>query len=725
MTATRTLSPTVTGALRSVIGLIVVAVLKISFTISFVSLIYAGAFAQHLNQGLALALCGVAIMPVVAALISSKKGIVCAPQDIPALLVSGVVVSWATNAPTSSSESLFPTIAALCALSTVFTGLVLTAVGTFKLGFLARFIPYSVIGGFLASTGVLLFLGALSMMVRAPVSIWTLPELANEATLRLIAPWIVFSLLATWAMRRFGGFALPILLVGAACVFFMALAATGTSLEAASLNGLMLGPFPSGGMTSGFSADVLASIDWGLILGAVPSLISIAALATLGLLLNVSALEVEQGDDFNFEQELKAGGIANLLAGFAGGLTGYHFLSSSIFAHKMGLRHISVGLSISAAALIILWFGVGMIAFFPMGLLASIIAVLGLDLIVEWLWSQPRRLPRKDGFIIVGIVSTAVTVGFLSSLALGFGLAVFFFILSYSRVGVIRFKTSGDLRRSHIERSIDDQLKLSEAGKAWEIFELSGYLFFGSANLLFEQLRDEFSRDVPPKTAIFNFSRVSGVDTSTLFAFGRIQKLCTKLGVSVIFSGLSKTVQSELKGSPLLDDVEVFDTLDDALISIEDSVLEPHHANETWPSSPGLIAPLSQKYPGVDFDLFTSTITLNEGDILVAEGDMSKGLFELNEGELIAEVKHDDVAASILARFQPGALVGEVATFADVARSATIRATKQAKVTLIKPENIPKTRDGFALAADVNKHVASNLALRLSRMNGLYRENML
>lgn len=712
-------------ALRAVIGLIVVAVLKISFTISFVSLIYAGAFAQHLNQGLALALCGAAIMPVVAALLSSKRGIVCGPQDIPALLISGVVVSWAANLPTTTSDSLFPTIAALCALSTVVTGLVLYGVGTFKLGFLARFIPYSVIGGFLASTGVLLALGALSMMARTPISIWTFSELMNEASLRYIAPWIVFSLFATWAMRKFGGLALPILLFSAACVFFLALWLTGTSLETASSNGLMLGPFPSGDMLSGFSTSFFTAIDWTLILGAIPTLISIAALATLGLLLNVSALEVEQGDEFNFEQELKAGGLANLTAGFFGGLTGYHFLSSSIFAHKMGLRHVTVGLSISAAALLILWFGVELIAFFPIGLLASIIAVLGFDLMVEWLWAQPRRLDKKDTFIIVSIVLTAVTVGFLTSLALGFGLAIFFFILSYSRISVVRFKTSGGLRRSHIERSAEDQAELSEAGKNWEIFELSGYLFFGSANFLFEQLKDEFTRDVPPKTVVFNFDRVSGVDTSTLFAFQRIQKLCERLGVSMIFSGLKHAVRSELNGSPLLEEIEIFDTLDDALVRIEEDVLATRSTDENKQPERGLIESLAKAYPNVDFDLFTSTIDLNAGDILITEGDTSKDLFQLNMGELVAEQENDIGTTIVLARFQKGALLGEIAAFAGVARTATVRATMPTKVTAIRTDDFPKTRDGFAIASEVNKHVASSLAHRFIRMKSLYQDALL
>ena len=92
-------SPKAGLAFRSLVGLVVVAVLKISFTLSFVSLIYAGAFAQHVNQGIALALCGAAVMPIVAALLSGKRGVVCAAQDIPALLISGVVVTWATGLP--------------------------------------------------------------------------------------------------------------------------------------------------------------------------------------------------------------------------------------------------------------------------------------------------------------------------------------------------------------------------------------------------------------------------------------------------------------------------------------------------------------------------------------------------------------------------------------------------------------------------------------------------
>jgi SulP family sulfate permease len=58
---------------------------------------------------------------------------------------------------------LFANIFTAIALATVLTGIAFLLLGYFKLGNLVRFIPYPVMGGFLAATGWLLFKGGLQV----------------------------------------------------------------------------------------------------------------------------------------------------------------------------------------------------------------------------------------------------------------------------------------------------------------------------------------------------------------------------------------------------------------------------------------------------------------------------------------------------------------------------------------------------------------------------------
>ncbi len=61
-----------------------------------------------------------------------------------------------TSVPTSSSPSIAATL-----VVTVLCGVVFALLGRFRLGNLVRFVPYPVVGGFLAGTGWLLFKGGI------------------------------------------------------------------------------------------------------------------------------------------------------------------------------------------------------------------------------------------------------------------------------------------------------------------------------------------------------------------------------------------------------------------------------------------------------------------------------------------------------------------------------------------------------------------------------------
>ncbi len=75
--------------------------------------------------------------------------------------------SW----PADQGDSLMATIAVLVALTTAFSGFLAWSFGMLRLGFLARFIPYPVIGGFLAATGFLLLMGAISLGLGTRVTV--------------------------------------------------------------------------------------------------------------------------------------------------------------------------------------------------------------------------------------------------------------------------------------------------------------------------------------------------------------------------------------------------------------------------------------------------------------------------------------------------------------------------------------------------------------------------
>ena len=67
--------------------------------------------------------------------------------------------------------------------------------------------------------------------------------------------------------------------------------------------------------------------------------------------------------------------------------------------------------------------------------------------------------------------------------------ACLMFTLSYSRIGVIRRHLTRYDFSSNVERSPEQARLLHEEGKRVHVFWLSGFIFFGSSNGLFERIK--------------------------------------------------------------------------------------------------------------------------------------------------------------------------------------------------------------------------------------------
>ena len=78
---------------------------------------------------------------------------------------------------------------------------------------------------------------------------------------------------------------------------------------------------------------------------------------------------------------------------------------------------------------------------------------MGAGLLIEWLYEGWRKLPLQDFIIVAVIVAVIGSVGIASGVAVGVGVAMAIFVLSYSRVRVIRQELTGTDYRSNVDRS--------------------------------------------------------------------------------------------------------------------------------------------------------------------------------------------------------------------------------------------------------------------------------
>jgi SulP family sulfate permease len=302
------------------------------------------------------------------------------------------------------------------AATTLLTGAFFLVLGFLKLGELVRFIPYPVVGGFLAGTGWLLVKGSFGVMADFPLAISNTAALLQPDQLILWVPGTLFGLLLFVGLRRIKhSLAMPAILSLVVVLFYFVLLATGTSIQEVIDRGLLLGAVSGKATWQPLVLVNPLAADWTAILGQSGNIAVILIVTAVSLLLNASALELTFQQDIDLNRELRVAGFANILSGLGGGAIGYHALDMSTLCYRTGARSRLPGLVAGAICAVILFAGVPLLAFIPTPILGGLLLFVGLGFLVEWVVDGWSKLPRSDYavvlliLIVIGATDLSVT----------------------------------------------------------------------------------------------------------------------------------------------------------------------------------------------------------------------------------------------------------------------------------------------------------------------------
>lgn len=694
------------AALKAFATAAIVGSMAVTFALSFAAVIYTGPLAPFLSQGIGLTLFGAMIMALIGPMTLSYRGTLIQPQDISTVLLALCAASIAAL-PGLSAGAAFSTTVALVGVTSIATGVAAYAMGQLKLGYLVRFVPFPVVSGFLAASGALLVKGAFDMVL--PSGVGLTEQLAQWP---MWLPWLVFSG-GVVAVSRLSssGFGIPLALAVSLAAFYAITAAM--DLDFAALRGLdlLLGPFQGASFASGLSLDLVADVQWSAVLSQFPVIATIIGISLLGTLLNASGLELALGREIDFERELKGVGLANIAAGMAGGSVGYHILSETLLARRFGIGGAAAGLSVAATTGFALFFGAGILAYLPIGLFAAVVWYLGFDLMVTAIRDHGMAMPRLELAIVLVTPVIALVFGFMAAVGFGITVAVLLFVITYSGVDVTRLSTTAANFHARVERAPKDLALLADLGSCVRIDRLDGYLFFGSASRLVDRIQRQLGQAPKPRFSIVDLKKVVGLDMSAWAAFERLGRSCGQQGIQLIMTGLSPKLaarfgrlNAESRGH-----FRLADDLDEVLVKIEEDLLAGARAVDMVDGAFGLEADttnLLQKYG--------CSMKLAAGQELLAQGAQSDHLVLLLSGRLRATVTDRNTSHRIVSRFLPGAIVGEIAYYAGVNRTATIIAETEATAVRMDAAALAlMEQEEPAAAARFHRTLAMVLARRL------------
>jgi len=660
---------------------LVIFLVEIIIVLSLTALIFSGRLAVYLPRVIPAVIVGDALLVTLVAIFSTYGGSIAVVQDAPSAVLAAAVAGLAATLPVASGpEQLFATVLVLLVGSTLAMGVVYLLLGYFKLGGLVRFLPYPVLGGFLAGTGWLLTVGGIGVTTDVPLG----AGLLQPGVLAHWLPAMLLGLLMLLAARRWQN---PLILAAAAVLavlaFYAMTSALGQGFTTLTAGGWLLGPVPQGlAWQFPLNSLTLAQVNWPALLGAIPAAAPALVVSLVALLLNASGLELMVKQDIQLNRELLAAGAGNLLAGLAGGLIGYHAISSSAVSHALGRGKRLPGL-LTALLLSLTVAGAGAaLAYVPRLVLGGVLAYIGLALLYEWVVQAWSTFPKIDYAVILAILATIALRDFLWGIGLGLILTVVLFVVNYSRVSVVQYELGGSTYQSRVNRSLSQAQWLRQHGDQLLIFKLRGFIFFGTANQLFERIRLRVRRAASPvRYVLLDFAQVSGLDSSGRLSFDKLIQFAHESNIELVLTGLTDRLRSQLQvggargpgeGPRLLAD------LDRGIEWCEDRIIAGLETPAAATAS--LADQLATLWPDrAQIDELLRRLERREvaaGEYLMRQGDEPDQLFLLETGQVTAQIEKPGSVLVRLETMQGGRVVGELGFFLGTRRNASVVADR-------------------------------------------------
>ena len=404
----------------------------------------------------------------------------------------------------------------------------------------------------------------------------------------VFAPGVALGLALAVGNRRVRKFwVVPAFLGGGVAAYFSALRVfLNLSPDDALTRGYLLGPFPNldgpqrrfgfflDSERFGFAADAIVGdaanandanagvfgtsfdpllrhpdvfidrVRWDVVLDQAPGAVAVIGLSVLGVLLITSAVEMSTERDGDANDELSAAGAANVVSGLGGGFVGYHSLSSTQIAHGMGAPASRVpGITCALAYVGALFVGPAPLAYVPKALIGGLLLFIGSSFLYEWVVEGKDRLPRSEYAVVLLIVVTVASQGYIAGVAAGVLGAAAVFVSDYSKVPVVRSRLrlgqAGGVRSS-APRARSEVEVINRRGAATYGAKLQGFLFFATAYKVLEEIKEAY--DTPPGLShvVLDFSAVVGVDGSAIAVFEKLERWARRERVVLVLSDCAR-----------------------------------------------------------------------------------------------------------------------------------------------------------------------------------------
>jgi SulP family sulfate permease len=365
---------------------------------------------------------------------------------------------------------------------------------------LMRFIPRSVMVGFVNALAILIFLAQLPHMLHVPWLVY--PMIAIGLAVMVVLPRLTTAVPA------------PLVAIVAltALTLVAALHVPNVGDEGAlphSLPSLFLPHVPLTLHTLGIIA---------------PYALAMALVGLLESLLTAKFVDDITDTHSHKTREAWGQGAANIITGFFGGMGGCAMIGQTMINVKGSGARTRISTFLAGVFLLVLVVGLGdVVALIPMAALVAVMIMVSVGTF-DWHSIQPatlRRMPKSETAVMVATVAVTVST---HNLAIGVV------------VGVLVAMTLFARRVAHLTET-NRELVEDLHGNATAVYRVTGALFFASSNDLYTQF--EYADD--PDDVIIDLSESHIWDASAVAALDAIETKYARKAKTVTIVGLNQS----------------------------------------------------------------------------------------------------------------------------------------------------------------------------------------
>ena len=456
-------------------------------------------------------------------------------------------------------------------IATMLAGVILIALGAFRLGAVIKFIPYPIIIGFTAGIAATIFttqmgdvLGLTQEAVSNTGEVIRIPLktpgdfigkwLCYFRNIHTFNPWNFVVALGSLLIIIFSPMALkrvPVLnkipgslygiLLGTAAVLILKNQFGITGIDTIGDRFHIQAQLPE---------MVVPTITFELVKTLMPVAFTIAILGAIESLLSATVADGVISDKHDSNMELVAQGVANLVTPIFGGIPATGAIARTMTNINNGGRTPVAGIIHAIVLLLILLVLMPFAEYIPMAALAAVLVIVSYNMSGWRTFKGLLKNPKSD--VTVLLVTFFLTVIFDLTIAIEIGLVIACALFIKRVMETTEISVISDEIDPSDEADMDVHEEHLLIPEGCAVYEINGPYFFGIANK-FDDLMLNLSTNRRPQVQIIRMRKVPFIDSTGIHNLANLIEMNHEQGIHVILSGVTPKVHSQLEKAHFYD----------------------------------------------------------------------------------------------------------------------------------------------------------------------------